>query len=145
MFRVRRWFSVIEHKAFEAGRATEPPLRKVAAVAVIENPYAGQYVENLEEMIGASRALGVELAKIATDSLGEYKAQSYGKGGLSASMASKSTLTPCLRPCSRIPFATPSVAAKPGSRHSRNALHRVHRSTCRSRARTPMCARTTTA
>jgi len=82
MFRVRRWFTFVEHKTFEAGRATEPPLRKVAAVAVIENPYAGRYVENLDEMIGASRTLGVELAKIATDSLGTYNAQSYGKGGV---------------------------------------------------------------
>ena len=73
---------MVEHKTFEDGRPTEPPLRKVAAVAVIENPYAGRYVDNLDEMIGASRGLGVELAKIAADGLGNYKAQSYGKGGI---------------------------------------------------------------
>ncbi len=82
MFRVRRWLTFVEHKTFEAGRAADPPLRKVAAVAVIENPYAGQYVENLDEMVGASRSIGIELARIATDSLGAYKAQSYGKGGV---------------------------------------------------------------
>ena len=82
MFRVRRWFTFVEHKTFEDGRKTEPPLRKVAAVAVIENPYAGRYVHNLDEMIGASHTLGVELAKIASDGLGSYKAQSYGKGGV---------------------------------------------------------------
>lgn len=82
MLRVRRWFTVIEHKTFEDGRSVDPPLRKVAAAAVIENPYARQYLEDLEEMIAASRDLGVELAKLATDSLGEFKAQSYGKGGL---------------------------------------------------------------
>lgn len=82
MFRVRRWLTFVEHKTFEAGRASEPPVRKVAAVAVVENPYARRYVDDLSEMIGASRALGVELAKIATDGLGTYKAQSYGKGGI---------------------------------------------------------------
>ena len=55
-FEFRRWFTLVEHKTFEDGRPTEPPLRKVAAVAVIENPYAGRYVDNLDEMIGASRA-----------------------------------------------------------------------------------------
>ena len=82
MLRVRRWFTIVEHKTFEDGRDIEPPLRKVAAAAVIENPYARQYVENLDQMIAASRDLGVELANIATNSLGEFKAQSYGKGGL---------------------------------------------------------------
>jgi hypothetical protein len=82
MFRVRRWLTFVEHKTFEACRASEPPVRKVAAVAVVENPYARRYVDDLSEMIGASRALGVELAKIATDGLGTYKAQSYGKGGI---------------------------------------------------------------
>lgn len=82
MFRVRRWFTFVEHKTFGECRTTEPPLRKVAAVAVIENPYAGRYVDNLNEMIGASRTLGVELAKLAIDELGSYKAQSYGKGGV---------------------------------------------------------------
>ena len=58
MLRVRRWLTFVEHKTFEAGRDADPPLRKVAAVAVIENPYAGQYVENLDEMVGASRSIG---------------------------------------------------------------------------------------
>ena len=82
MLRVRRWFTVVEDKIFEDGRSVDPPVRKVAAVAVIENPHAGRYVEDLKEMIDASRDLGIELAKRATDSLGQFKAQSYGKGGL---------------------------------------------------------------
>ena len=51
-------------------------------MAVIENPYAGEYVKNLDKMIDASRALGVELAAKAVELLGAYKAQSYGKGGV---------------------------------------------------------------
>lgn len=82
MFRVRRWFTIVEHKAFEADRPAEPPVRKVAAVAVVENPYAGRYVEDLNDMISASQAIGVQLAKIAVEALGEYEAQSYGKGGI---------------------------------------------------------------
>jgi hypothetical protein len=82
MLSVRRWFTIVEHKIFEDGRVTDPPLRKVAAVAVVENPYAGRYVDNLDEIVSASRDLAVELAKIATESLGIFQAQSYGKGGV---------------------------------------------------------------
>jgi hypothetical protein len=57
-------------------------LRKSAAVAVVENPYAGLYVEDLQPMIDASRALGAELAKLAVEALGTYRAQSYGKGAI---------------------------------------------------------------
>ena len=48
MFRVRRWMTFVEHKIFEADRASEPPVRKVAAVAVVENPYARRYIDDLE-------------------------------------------------------------------------------------------------
>lgn len=79
---VRRWFSVVEHKISEAGIVAEIPLRKVAAIAVVENPYAGRFVEDLEPIIGASAAIGRQLAEIALEAMGRYKAESYGKGGV---------------------------------------------------------------
>jgi hypothetical protein len=82
MLRVRRWLTFVEHKIFEAGHPSKPPVRKVAAVAVVENPYAQRYVDDLSEIIAASHTLGVELAKMATDALGKNNAQSYGKGGV---------------------------------------------------------------
>lgn len=82
MFPVRRWFTIVEHRALEDGHIANPPLRKVAAVAVIENPYVGRYVENLDEMVRASEEIGIQLAKLATESLGSFVAQSYGKGGI---------------------------------------------------------------
>lgn len=80
--KTRRIFTFVEHKVSEAGRASEIPLRKIAVVAVVENPYAGQYVEDLQPLIDASVALGSELSKLAVQALAPYKAQSYGKAGI---------------------------------------------------------------
>ncbi|MBX9843477.1 MAG: amino acid synthesis family protein [Xanthobacteraceae bacterium] len=79
---VKRWFTHIEHKLEEAGRVGDPPLRKVAAVVVVQNPYAGQSVDDLTPMIDASEELGVFVSKIAVDAMGGYAVQSYGKGGI---------------------------------------------------------------
>lgn len=80
--RVRSFHTVVEEKRLEAGRASETPLRKIAAVAVIENPYAGRYVEDLKPLIEASADLGRQLAALAVRAMEPYSAESYGKGGI---------------------------------------------------------------
>ena len=40
--KIRRTFLVIEERREEAGRVSNLALRRVAAVAVVENPYAGR-------------------------------------------------------------------------------------------------------
>src|SRR2546427_8348458 len=80
--KIRKFYTFIEDEMSEAGRPGEPPLRKVAAVAVVENPNAGRYVEDLKAMIEASEELGRQLSKIAVRALDPYRAQSYGKGGI---------------------------------------------------------------
>jgi hypothetical protein len=79
---IRRWFAIVDHKLFESGRAGDPPLRKVAAVAVVENPHAGRYVDDLSAMIDASAELGRFLAEKAVEAMRPYRAESYGKGGI---------------------------------------------------------------
>ena len=78
----RKFYTFIEDLASEAGRPGEPPLRKVAVAAIVENPYAGHYVEELQPMIDASERLGRDLSKIALNALAPYRAQSYGKAGI---------------------------------------------------------------
>src|SRR5438128_10309183 len=80
--KIRKFYTFIEDEMSEAGRPGEPPLRKVAAVAVVENANAGRYVEDLKPMIEASEELGRQLSKIALRALDPYRAQSYGKGGI---------------------------------------------------------------
>ncbi len=36
--------TVVEETRIEMGRGIDPPTRRAAAVAVIENPFAGKYV-----------------------------------------------------------------------------------------------------
>jgi hypothetical protein len=79
---IRRTYTFIEERRAEAGRRADPPLRKVAAVAVVGNPYAGRYVEDLTPMIEASAALGRVLAGMAAAALGPDRPQSFGKAGI---------------------------------------------------------------
>ena len=80
--KIRRRYAILEVRHEEAGRRAAEPLRRVAAVAVVENPYAGRYVEDLKPIIEASVALGAEIAEIALSAFGPHTVQSYGKGGI---------------------------------------------------------------
>jgi hypothetical protein len=80
--KIKRSYTFIEHKGIEAGKAAKIPLRKVAAVVVIDNPYAGRYVKDLNPMIKASAAIGRELVAMAAAALAPYKAQSLGKAAI---------------------------------------------------------------
>lgn len=80
--KVRRVFTMVEERRIESGRVADVPLRKVATVAILENPYAGRYVENLSSLIKASPVLGAQMAAPALSAMAPYDVQSYGKGGL---------------------------------------------------------------
>jgi hypothetical protein len=58
------------------------PLRKVAVVGIVRNPVAGEFGEDLSEMIAASADLGRHLAAVAVRAMEPYRACSYGKGGI---------------------------------------------------------------
>jgi hypothetical protein len=79
--KVRKLLSFVEETRSEMGQAVEPPTRRAAAVAVIENPFAGRYVEDLSELIDIGEELGDLLAKRAVAALGidGPRAESYGK------------------------------------------------------------------
>ena len=79
---VRRTYTIVDTLYEASGVAGDPPLRKVAAVAIVANPHAGSYVEDLKPMIDASVALGHQLAEAAVAALAPYSAQSYGKAGI---------------------------------------------------------------
>lgn len=80
--KVRRSYLFSEEKSVEAGQATNAPLRRSAAIVVVENPYASQFVSDLNPMIDASVAIGRQMAEMLKKALGDEKVQSYGKGGI---------------------------------------------------------------
>lgn len=79
---IRRSFAILEERKQDAGRIADRPLRRVAAVAIVENPYADRYVDDLKPMIDGSVQLGREMAKLALAAFGQHEVQSYGKGGI---------------------------------------------------------------
>lgn len=80
--KIRKLYTFVEETLSESGKSGDPPLRKVAAIAVVENPHAGRYVADLKPMIDGSVQLGHELSKVAVQALHPYRAESYGKGGI---------------------------------------------------------------
>jgi Amino acid synthesis len=60
----------------------EPSVRRVVAAAVLANPFAGRYVEDLSELIAESVPLSGLLAGGAVAQLGGAPVHSYGKGGI---------------------------------------------------------------
>jgi hypothetical protein len=79
--RIRKIVTVVEETRSEMGRPVDPPTRRAAAVAVIENPFAGEYVEDLAPLVEMGEELGGLLAEKAVAALGIEgpKAESYGK------------------------------------------------------------------
>jgi len=78
---IRKIATFLEETRTEMGRAVEPPTRRAAAVAVVENPCAGKFVEDLSELMSIGEELGDLLAQKAVAALGilPEKVESYGK------------------------------------------------------------------
>jgi hypothetical protein len=78
---IRKIVTVVEETMLEAGLSIAPPTRRAAAIAVIENPCAGRYVEDLTPLIAIGEELGALLTAKAVAALGieGSAAQSYGK------------------------------------------------------------------
>jgi hypothetical protein len=73
----------IDEQRSSMGVAGKTPLRKVAAVAIVNNPYAGGgLVQDLEPLIEASMALGKEVCAVAAAAMQPYSVQSYGKAAV---------------------------------------------------------------
>jgi len=81
---LRRWLTVVDHQEAQPEHGdTGGALRRVAAVGIVANPYAGRgYVADLSEAIAASEAVGHRLAAIAVEAMGGLPVESYGKGGI---------------------------------------------------------------
>jgi Amino acid synthesis len=79
--KIRKLLTVLEETRLEMDQKIEPPTRRAAAIAVIENPFAGRYVEDLSALIEIGEELGEVLAKRAIAALGIEgpRAESYGK------------------------------------------------------------------
>jgi hypothetical protein len=84
--KVRKKLISVEEIFHEGGPVADKPLLKGCALAVIENPYAGEYVEDITPLMDALKPLGLALASELINALGGPAAiESYGKGAITGS------------------------------------------------------------
>ena len=81
---LRKRALIIEEIFHEGGPPAAVPLRRGAAIAVIHNPFAGRYVEEIAGFMKELEPLGLEMARHLLAALGgDAKAiQGYGKGAI---------------------------------------------------------------
>jgi hypothetical protein len=81
---VRKVVRVSEEIFHEGGPYVEVPRRRMAVLAVIRNPFAGKYVEQIEEFMNDLKPLGLEMAKLLVAELGgnALVVHGYGKGAI---------------------------------------------------------------
>jgi hypothetical protein len=84
MIEVRRILTQVEDIFHEGGPPPAEALRRGAIGAVLKNPFAGRYVEDLMPMMDALGPLGLKLAQqlLAAMAVPAERIQGYGKGAI---------------------------------------------------------------
>jgi hypothetical protein len=81
---VRKKVTAVEEIFHEGGPVPAAPLRRAIALAVIQNPYAGTYVQDIAGFMDDLKPLGLEMAKSLVAALGgdPRTVEGYGKGAI---------------------------------------------------------------
>lgn len=85
---IRKIVVLVEETHGEAGVKLERPVRKAAALAILKNPFAGKFVEDLSLLYGFGEKLGDLLTRKALEALNisveeaKDRVDSYGKGAI---------------------------------------------------------------
>ena len=84
---LRKRLTVVEEIFHEGGPAPYLSLRRAAALAVIHNPFAGMFVEEIAGFMEDLKPLGLEMAKSLVAALGGDATivEGYGKGAITGS------------------------------------------------------------
>lgn len=82
--RIRKLVVQLDETHLEMGKSISPPTRRAVAMAVIENPCAGRYVEDLAELYEIGQELGDLLGRRCVEALGiaPGAAHSFGKAAI---------------------------------------------------------------
>jgi len=97
--KIRKIVTFVEETRTEMGQPVNPPTRRAAAAAVVENPFAGKYVEDLTELMEIGEELGALLTERAVAALGIPGASALDSDftGVESDMAPAKTLETALR------------------------------------------------
>ncbi|MDR1796316.1 MAG: amino acid synthesis family protein [Clostridiales Family XIII bacterium] len=82
--KIRKIVTTVEESFFEGFKELEKPIKKCVVAAVIENPFAGAYAEDLSALSDVGETLGGELTKIGVAAMGvdPGEVENYGKGAI---------------------------------------------------------------
>ncbi len=82
--KIRKIVTIVEETRLEMGKTIDPPTRRAASTAVIENPFAGQYQEDLDSLMTIGEELGDLLGRRCVAALGidPQQTESYGKAAM---------------------------------------------------------------
>ena len=78
---IRKLVVTLEQTRREGDRELAAPVRRVVAAAVIANPYAGRWADDLSALIEIGAELGAMLAERALETLGA-PVENYGKAAI---------------------------------------------------------------
>lgn len=81
---VRKFLVQVEEIFHEGGPRAARPLKRGAVVAVIANPFAGRYVEEIAGFMEDLKPLGLDMARRLIDAVGDggQAIEGYGKGAI---------------------------------------------------------------
>lgn len=82
--KVRKFLVSVEDVFHEGGPVADTPQRRGAVLAVIENPYAGKYHDNIQPFMDDLKPLGLHMAQKLLAALGgdPKSIEGYGKGAI---------------------------------------------------------------
>lgn len=82
--RVRKRVVIVEEVFHEGGPVADKPQRRAAALAVIHNPFAGRFVQEIAGFMEDLNPLGLDMAKALVVALGgdPKTIEGYGKGAI---------------------------------------------------------------
>ena len=82
--RIRKILTAVDEVHIEMGKTVSPPTRRAVAVAVIENPFAGKFEEDLSDLMTIGEELGDLLTRKCVEALGIEggRAESFGKAAI---------------------------------------------------------------
>ena len=83
LIKVRKIVTHVENIFHEGGPVHKDPIKKGAVLIVLENPYAGSFIEDITPMMEALKPMGLDAANQLINLLGGIdQIQSYGKGSI---------------------------------------------------------------
>ncbi len=82
--KIRKYQTAVEEIHHEGGPPADKPVKHGAVCAVVHNPFAGRYEENLMDFMEALKPLSLDMAKRLIDALGgkPEALEAYGKGAI---------------------------------------------------------------